>query len=1818
MNNTRIPSLLLCILCLCGKLFSSDCQLMFEPVACTSDDEVQIKVFNDLDFDKIIFNAQFTDVNGEITIFNNYLISDDAITINIDSPGHLNFNVSLFNDGFKISNCFDEIVILGHSTTSYLTDIENISVPDFLCLGDKLSLSNIVKCQECEINWSLGEYTPKQTNITSNFLTVNAFILNSEITIDTFGIFDLCLDISDEHNTCTVKECKKIEIKNFTSVPSFETPSLLCSNDDAITLINTSDFIELDPSIGSFIWIVKDDSTSTQFKSADLAHDFKPGTYQVSLGYFLNDNPKCRSALFFDTITVKEEFQIIEVCSQFLCVSDTIQIPVNTYCDNYELHSPQNVNLQIVNDSILEILFLENFSSDELIIDVLSNQCFDPNEFCNQRISISVIQPQAKITGPSVICSGETVSFEAIDKNILNFYNWELTTNSNANSGLYTFTDPTRSYLELNSSDFVGTIDIGLSVNSEILPCFSTSHFSLEVVNIDGDDLYCQYEDFNIYVEGTNREIEWYIYNSFGQLVANQNGSNALLIDNTLNPGEYNLEVLVDGRPICNYFNFSVISNEVIINGLENLCKANSSIYSVPCDDNIVYTWILTGNQISNTYEGCNIYIEFPDITGEFNLSVTGTYINSSECTSIYGESQITLYQSSDIQLVGDTIVCQDSYERYSLTSENPFKLDSWEIVPSYCGSIIDEIHTENIEIIWYHVPNLTEATLIGRAIQCDSFVEIEKTINFKSFDLLLTGPDTVCINEEVNFEINTELFTEINWFVDEKKQINSHEYYHTDRFFTKGKYEIFVEVFDANGCLGHYIAKKTIIVNEKEEITLFSNEHIDACNYTDFEDVEIFVDVQKDDNYYIWSKNNQVVKEGYGSDDSYHIVINQQDIIEQISVNVTMIDTSSCVSTTGFIIKCGDDIGVNPRCECINFDYNIQIETPTCSTFTFSGFIDLKFTENPQWYILGPEGIIDSIPINGPEDYGPFTFEIPEPGIYGAGFNYHCLNIGGSDEEFCIANVKKDVIFPYLENVKVDFFCSSDSGKYDALLIDRSRYYTQEIPNVKWIFDNQEFTGDSVTIYGLEANTEYTAFLDITFDHIFMDCEDYEFSFKTPETPEADFQLLNDCEDALIKLKPNLDSSLIDFILWNFNDSSYSRLITPEKVFGDTLTHTIELQITDIHRCQYEIAKDIKLRENILDGIFSIDSSACNDTLFVKFSELSGSLITNYNWSPSYFEGGQDSILILQDGIFNLEIEDEHGCTYKTEDIIAEFSDPIENGIGISSDSCGIRNLYISPSENFKYQWYVNDTYFSSGRKISITNPGNYQIRVEAWDNNLDNQCAVAYDTTFVLEEPDNPQITILKENCDPVSYLVSVNELSPIFWYGESIFPDFYDTLRIYNSQEISANYTSQNGCSSSTDIFLQLDKINLDNISGCYEICLDTLLSSYNIPDPGIEMNSWNWIYSDSLGQEFIWSSGNGNVEGVTIDTNFNGILFLEGWKDDCHYRSDDLDISFIDCSVIENDETPCDSMTIGNNLCYYNEQICLGESTDTSITYYLDFYILIPHSFEICDSVKQIEILNPNLDIIEFTLNTSYDEFDQFKIRALFTVIENDFHIDLPLCNQAGDKFCRKLIIPEVRCESSTDCRINVFNFKEADISDYVMLEFSYILNTLDFYCHEDLYARMKILNPLGDEIFSGEINLTNDLPFEYHIDNFLLSYDDFLNPENNCVDIAIYDECDNLICDSYVCGIFVQNSSRKLHVFPNPSSNKIQIDYLGNNNEPYILQIKDQYGSIWSTEEFHFQGNEKQLDVSNLPDGVYFVEIISKFGSVSSAKFVKID
>ncbi|MEZ5049561.1 MAG: T9SS type A sorting domain-containing protein [Saprospiraceae bacterium] len=1805
--------------------FSQECFLDFEPTICYDNQDISIAVFSDVEYDEIRFNCSYQDQFGDIHNVTSFQIVQNVILVKDLGPGILNFAVNLYNDNIKVSFCHDQLTLLSDTPVNYQSNIDELDVPSTLCSGERLQTSVEYICENCNLYWTLNQDYIEQDNSIQHFNTSNYAIFHSDLQIDEIGKHQLCLNF--ETDDCNRQECKTIEILQPEVNVSFESDDQFCKNNtyffDNTTYLDSTVFGK-----GSFIWTITHDGNSYSYNSDDLQYFFDDaGDYKISLGYKIDDRPECSFERYSKLINVMNQESPINVCAEVYCVDEEIKIPIYSSCEEiiWQIDT-ENVLNSIIDSAFITIVLDSTFEDEFLTLVADFSACNSGSPFCTQEIfEIPIITTKTEILGPTHTCINTPTIFESKNQAPGLDYTWNLIDEQGQDlSGLLQIKNNS---VEMDGFPKTGLYTLGLTVSHPLKGCASYSSLSFNVYSFETPSDYCMYDDLTFNLVGPeNDNIEWRILYSNGELFKSLYSNNVCHIDN-MPEGIYQIIPFIGDQLICSSSQFRVKSNtKLIINGPSRFCKQDPVLYNLNCQTNFnsFPKWeLLLDGQIVKEYSGCSVQIDNLE-AGNYQLI---SYIpnQTSNCKIIPDTAKIEVLENHvTSNIYGPESFCPDSYQTFN--TDKDIKVISWSIYPPNCGSVLNEIDNDEVEILWYFVPMLDSALVQLNYVSCSDTLTIDKVVHFTHPEILLTGPEFTCINVKETMEINLEKYDEIQWYLNGEKIINDKTNY-TFKQSSAGEYNITVQIKNPDGCLGLVTLEHKILVYDEPEVTWHWTGELDFCNPENFTPQYLETDDWDASFQYTWYVNNNIVKEGNGSSDLSRFLVTQELLVVESEIKLVVRNMYGCESQLYTILKCGHGDGVPIKCTCEYIEKDISLTYVDCESFSIEGTLDLALALNPQWYLLGPDGIIDSFAIQSNADLETFNYTIDKKGYYGAAFNYDCENTNPDlDELYCNFTYKEDIPFPYLENVNHEFNCGVDNSSFEVSLYNKTRYYTLKEAIVDWYFDGVTYSGDTIKINNLEPNKTYVIFLDIHYDDYFYECEDYEYRFTTPSLPNPKFELLNDCEDALIHLKPQMEESEITDLLWNFGDNSYSKIYEPEKFFGDTNYHSIELNLTDEFGCEAYYSKEIKLRENTIDGILSIDTMACANILNVTFNNQNDNEIIDYEWNPTVTIVN-DTFIISEAGVYALTVTDTNGCTLELEPIIAQLKSPIPSGINTDADHCGKAIAYVTGNNNFNYQWYVDDKLKGNSTYLTINQVGNHHVLVKAISKIDDSiECASAESNIEVFPDVAMPELVEEKIACEPITFKVSEKSNLDVLWTGQNIFPGYYESILVTNSTVLTANIKNEYGCTNQAEIEILIPENNAQILNGCYNLCLDSVEQTFVIPAPRGNFGNWQWQFVDTSHQESILDEGIGIVRPVVIDQNLFGTLNLHYEIDDCQYTSKSLDLNWIDCAATMPPDTlvpdppiACDTLISQEGVCFFYDRYCIGKHENSNLnSYYIDMMIAIPDTLEWCTDVNSLIEGQEKISISEMRYDHHSGYNDVYYIRFYIWEAEGEkLSFDFSLCNKlTGESACVHYVLPAMNCQNPHNCLLDFYNIIGGE-DDNIVLQYRYVNGSLADACSSQGNKIQLYLTKSTQTTLFRELELDGISTYQDTVLSFSIPLEQLMEESYDCIYISLVDECSNVLCDSYRCGLLPNFNQMKAHIYPNPALDFVEFELANFGSGQTTLIISDHLGIEKETLVLQNSETRKVIDISNYTNGVYTVNVLMNNGHSQTLKFVKV-
>lgn len=233
------------------------------------------------------------------------------------------------------------------------------------------------------------------------------------------------------------------------------------------------------------------------------------------------------------------------------------------------------------------------------------------------------------------------------------------------------------------------------------------------------------------------------------------------------------------------------------------------------------------------------------------------------------------------------------------------------------------------------------------------------------------------------------------------------------------------------------------------------------------------------------------------------------------------------------------------------------------------------------------------------------------------------------------------------------------------------------------------------------------------------------------------------------------------------------------------------------------------------------------------------------YRWSTG---DTTPSITVFNDGVYELDVEDEKGCTGKVS-VKVHIGDPPEPKIEFIGNHpfCSSDDFWLQTTEEFaSYQW-------SSGhnaRKIKPTYGGTYVVTVTD-----SNGCSGTAKIDIEMYPQPKPIIEIIGENpfCenDSVTLVAQGNFLDYKWSTGETT-----KQIVVKKAQIVTMTVTDSNYCKGTAQVILRNKDLSIKiNIIGPYPICDGDSI----ILRPNKQFSSYLWSTGDTSNQIVVLRNG-----------------------------------------------------------------------------------------------------------------------------------------------------------------------------------------------------------------------------------------------------------------------------------------------------------------------------------------------------------------------
>jgi hypothetical protein len=624
------------------------------------------------------------------------------------SPFQVVVNAQFVEDGYECATTTEASITVN-------------SLPDFefsasaLCLNESLSANGLDNQQTYTYLWSYNGTEPNGASIIFSESAVNE---------------PISLTVTDQ-NSCFRTISGEITVHALPEIV-LEGDSVLCAGED-LSLSTSVNYEE-------YSWTL--DNSNTPVSTEDLTiNSINAGSYIVSLS--VTDSNGCSNDAEIN----------VEVYSR---PTATIVVPASICMNDTAVYTLDNEGT-----SLTQILWNSTVDSDTLqyVHNMIGSvqieaEITDENQ-CSDTISVDVTVnalPTDTISGPSVICEGQTYSYTIPTNDAIAEIEW----NDGSSNDTLSFTPGT-------SGDYniaVQVIDDNGCIGTDVFPI---SVSALPASSIEGDTLICGETEFEFTATSSqaNSTFIWAIadstYSNSNSLSFDNGYGDFLIILETTNDIGCSSETTIDAAAIARPV--SPLANEI------KLCDGASLVLEGNAD--YQNEWIITNqNSTIDTLSSTDFSYELA--IGDYQVFLTLTDSNQVNCITIdtasvfINANPVFTTANPQISCVGvpfefsiaQVTVGGNEITDYTVTwtnsngiesNENPFS-DSSLTAGNYMISVEVEENTN----------------------QCSTSQELDITINTgPSFQHTVPAP--VCVGSSVVLELDTVLANSysINWQVD-------------------------------------------------------------------------------------------------------------------------------------------------------------------------------------------------------------------------------------------------------------------------------------------------------------------------------------------------------------------------------------------------------------------------------------------------------------------------------------------------------------------------------------------------------------------------------------------------------------------------------------------------------------------------------------------------------------------------------------------------------------------------------------------------------------------------------------------------------------------------------------------------------------------------------------------------------------------------------------------------------------------------------------------------------------------------------------------
>lgn len=1107
-------------------------------------------------------------------------------------------------------------------------------------------------------------------------------------------------------------------------------------------------------------------------------------------------------------------------------------------------------------------------------------------------IRIPVIPTSATISGPAVICKGESYIY-SLPLIGGTQYHWGVLGHPEAIAGYHD--DHT---VVLNFAN-TGTYAIHGWYQNRLRLCGADVTRKITVVDatlIHGSKSVCVNAPATYSLPGGLLEGDWTIADIGGTVIASGYGNN---ISYTFtSAGSY--QVSVTGDFCADPVTVNVSDAPVIVDsikGVDTVCLNRPYTYIAHhAAGNAYIQWRVTGGNVMPQSGSDTVMVVWTN-GGYKQLAANMTNVAAPYCTGLAFTLPIE-QEAVTLHVTGDTTPCANSVRNYT-AGYNRGEVYDWSILPDTLGSVVGGLHLDNMRVQWNNIAAPRTARIIVAVRKCDSAFNDTLLVHVQPNAPVLTVDSALCPGMPVTFTASAGGSSYLWHFGDGTSvttatNTTDHAYPHSASVSGQS-YAVTVHVIadPLADCPVAGIATFTAHSLPEPFTRIYSPEYA-FCDTP--MTLTSAVAAGAGTTTLQWYKDGVAVGGGTGT--TYTATDTGRFMLIATGAN-------GCFDTSNIIhlkYNCNDTTpgSGNTPCDTVHAFYTVH-----CNTIHV--WCDSTAPHTSQiWIINYHDGAADTFAT----DVNSADVTVPEVGQYM--ITYQTTTLPGA----CIAS---DAIYPVVQLVPsftYDIRCAS--GVDSVILADNSLYEPGVTPLNYYWYTSTDYgatwvpcgTGLTDRI-ALPPGSFYLIQHELFYmnDTIATYCFDQTSVTTPPTLPAVGFTATSSpiCTGVPISFDP-LDSTGIAGYRWDFGDSSSSLLMHTQRAYtnegGGAVTHNVTLKITDTIGCTADSILIVTIFPNGLRGGLGahLEVICSNEPpVTIGYIPISGSTMpTHYLWSSGAIT---PTITVNQSGNYWLTVSDDLQCQQTvpipTKDVRI-IKTPHAHITG-RVNYCAAEPVVLNgdAGSGYTYQWMQDGamTYITTPTYSTVFLSGNHTFRlvISAYDSLTGFTCmdTSALFTVHVFDTAQPPAITDISVlDCSNWQLQLKAEDVSPgTFNWSNGVWGDI-DT--VYAGGRYTVWFTDTNGCTSSADTVLPAaPELGMQYFpTGCYTICKDLLPVTLYGP-PHTIYSYWAWIKTP----DYLLDGLDSEMEPFDIDVSGTYQWHLE--QEHCALISDNLDVTADAC-------------------------------------------------------------------------------------------------------------------------------------------------------------------------------------------------------------------------------------------------------------------------------------------------------------------------------